>query len=83
MGRRPRAQVSAGRWKKLFELFIVPRLIAFFLRRAFRMREPQRRQRAGVMVASEADRKRANEKEAFEQQRRDAVRKRRSNFNMV
>ena len=75
--------MSAARWKILFERFLAPRMIAYFLRRAFRMREPRGRGRQGVMTVSEADRKRQHDREAYELERRIAVRRRRVNFNMV
>jgi hypothetical protein len=67
----------------VFELFLAPRLIAFYLRRAFRMRDPVRRGRMGAIVKSESDRKREADKEAFDRKRREALRARRANFNMV
>ena len=62
---------------------MVPRLIAFCLRRAFHLRDPQRRQRLQALVTTEESEKRRIEAHQREQKRIQDCQQKRFDHNMV
>jgi len=74
---------AAARWRILFERFLAPRLVAFFLRRAYRLREPQRKARIANFISSELGARREAEALLQEQKLRQEFKAKQTNYNMV
>ena len=79
-GKYPKAQ---ERWHLLYNQYILPRLIAFYLRRTFRLRDPQRGRRLGAFIKSDAEEKRRKFEAEQETKRREEMRQKRMQCNMV